>query len=532
MKFEIDEIEMEAKVLGALPLAKAIFEGMELRDRVDRHAPPDPRNNLTHGQVIEMLACNLLLSPTAIYKVEDWAYFSGIEALYGIDPAFLNDDRIVGALEAIHPHINTLKSEIALGAAQKYDIPLGKIHWDFTHFLFSGEYDNQEPGFVQIAYRRFSQRGPAQKNCQVCLGVSVSEKTPIPVYYDVVNGNENHKKATFQHMEKMKKYLKRDKVAFIKDAGCYSGDVVSSVVDGGFDLVCGIPMDSKIKRNFLECLSSGKTFSRLSYLSEKELLNQRVGRDVDYYWGFEMDYCVKSARRKKPYKTRLVFIKSDGKLKRDLKDREKNLKRLEKAEQNIRSKLGKPRYRTEEEVNLRVHNQTKKNPLSKYLSVSVKRISPRNLTLSWNFDWERLEKEEAVFDGVYTLITTVKKDEKSLDEIFSWYKEQAYVEIANKTLKHPVRVRPIYLHIQKRIESLMFVFFLALMGYSLIQYLVRKKAEEAWQKKLTARRILYLFHTVCIILCKIEDKIIIKPAKLQPVQEQLLAIMQLKLSFG
>lgn len=528
----LDEIDMEVQNLGALPLAKAIFDGMKLRELVDRHLGSDSRQKLTHGQVITLLACNLLLSPTTLYKVVEWAWFSGISSIYGIDPETLNDDRLVRALDAIHPHINTMKSELALYAAERYDIPLDKIHWDFTHFLFAGEYDNQSSDFAEIVYTKFSLKDPPEKAMKACLGVTVVEGTPVPVYYDVMKGSDNQKQSTFRHMQKMKKHLKKDNLLFVTDRGCFSGDVVSAVVDDGFDLISAIAMDGPIRRKYLKCLSSGEGFTRLSYLSEKQRSNEKKGREVDYYWGFEAPHNVTAARKKQSYAVRLIYVKSDGKLKRDLKSRQKKLKKLEDAEQKLRSKLGKVRYRTEEEVEKRIASSTKGNPMVEYLSWSIGRDDSGNLTLRWDFDTERMEKEEAVFDGIYAVATTVKKKARSLDEIFSWYKEQNYVEIANKTLKAPVRVRPIYLHKQQRIESLVFVFFLALMGYSLIQYLFRKNATTPKEKKFTTARILWLFHTICVVLCNFDGKTIVKPAKLRPFQEELLKRMGLKLDFG
>lgn len=526
------DIEMEVQSLGALPLGRAIFEGMKLREIVDKHTSFDQRMKLSNGQVIEMLACNLLFSPTALYKVEEWACYNGISSIYGIEPEFLNDDRIARALDAIHPHILAMKSEIALLAAERYEIPIRKIHWDFTHFLFAGEYDNQDSDFVKIAYTKFSPKEYAKKAVKVCLGVSVVEKTPVPVYYDVMNGNEDQKRATFRQMEKMKKHLQRDNLLFITDRGCFSGDVVSAIVDDGFDLISAIPMDSTIRQKFLDCLSSGEVFSQLNYLSEKQELNKRMSREVDYYWGFETDHSVKSSKKKKSYALRLIFIKSDGKLKRDVKSRQKNMKKLDEGEQKVRSKLGRVHYRTEQEVEKRIASLTKDNPLTKYLSWSVGRDDSGKLTLFWAFDKDQMEKEETVFDGIYAVATTLKKKDRSLDEIFSWYKEQNYVEIANKILKNPLRLRPIYLHRPKRIESLVFVFFLALMGYSLIQYLFRKKAKDPKEKKFTTSRILFYFHTICAVLFKFEGETLLKPAKLHPFQEELLRRMELKMDFG
>jgi len=90
----LDDLDFEIHHLGGGALAKAMFEKMGLTETIDKYCPPDPRMKLTHGQVIEILACNLLIQPTAMWKVEEWASLAGLKDAYGIDPGKLNDDRI------------------------------------------------------------------------------------------------------------------------------------------------------------------------------------------------------------------------------------------------------------------------------------------------------------------------------------------------------------------------------------------------------------------------------------------------------
>ncbi|MGW3656924.1 DUF4277 domain-containing protein [Streptomyces sp. NPDC005151] len=51
------------KRLGALPVAAEFLRRLDVAGIVDALCPPDPRAELTHGQVIEVLVANRELAP-------------------------------------------------------------------------------------------------------------------------------------------------------------------------------------------------------------------------------------------------------------------------------------------------------------------------------------------------------------------------------------------------------------------------------------------------------------------------------------
>jgi hypothetical protein len=94
-----------------------------------------------------------------------------------------------------------------------------------------------------------------------------------------------------------------------------------------------------------------------------------------------------------------------------------------------------------------------------------------HLTLSWRIDAEALE-QAMVLDGKFLLIT----NDRTLSgaEMVTHYGEKDKVEKAFRTLKSPIRVRPVFLHKDERIEALMFVNMLALLVYSILEMKCRR----------------------------------------------------------
>ena len=79
--------------LGPLAVVAPLLEQMDVAAIMDRHLPPDPQLEFSHGQVLRMLLGARLSQPLALVNVAGWAEESGAEYLWGIPADKLNDDR-------------------------------------------------------------------------------------------------------------------------------------------------------------------------------------------------------------------------------------------------------------------------------------------------------------------------------------------------------------------------------------------------------------------------------------------------------
>jgi transposase len=522
-----DDVQAEIRYIGAISIVKSMLDAIEFGNVIERHCPEDERNLLGDSQVIEMLTINLLLSPQAMYKVEEWVKFAGVKDAYGIDPGWLNDDRISRALDHIHPYLNQIKSEVVLRACEKFGISLKHLHWDLTCFTFTGEYEEQLPEFVQILYKKKSSGESPKKCVQVGLDVSVSDGCAVPVWYDLINGNEDEYGPTIKNMENLKKYLKVDKIVRISDKGCFSAKILAETQRQGFHLIAAESFTARYKELYLKALESGRKWEAFSYISQREKKRKDKGLSYQGYRGFEVDYSI--GHEGYDYEVRVIFVHSDGKDSRDKKSRKKHMEKIEGIMKNCRSHLGKNYYRTSEQSRERILKRLKKIKESKYLIWSVEgdKISQ---VLTWDWDESALLAQE-LFDGVYPLIATVPCGELSTDRVFTNYKEQHYIESCNKNLKRPVRIRPLYVHKQERIESLVFVLFMALLLYCLLQKRLKKIPGYKNRGHFTPREIFWIFSNVSYVKLFIGGISIIKPATLDRLQTHILDQLGVEMHF-
>ncbi|MZP31496.1 transposase, partial [Heliobacterium undosum] len=87
--------------------------------------------------------------------------------------------------------------------------------------------------------------------------------------------------------------------------------------------------------------------------------------------------------------------------------------------------------------------------------------------------WEQACRKESTFILIYDV-----RDSMSPAEILTEYKRQNTIEMKFRFLKSPVMLGPVYLKSKRRIEALGYVFVLALMLASYLEFRVRREMKQ------------------------------------------------------
>src|SRR5262249_4556690 len=59
--------------LGPLALIQPLLDQLDIASIIDRHLPPDPQLEFSHGQVLSLLLAARLCQPTALINLPAWA---------------------------------------------------------------------------------------------------------------------------------------------------------------------------------------------------------------------------------------------------------------------------------------------------------------------------------------------------------------------------------------------------------------------------------------------------------------------------
>jgi hypothetical protein len=148
----------------------------------------------------------------------------------------------------------------------------------------------------------------------------------------------------------------------------------------------------------------------------------------------------------------------------------------------VQSKIGKPWYRTVESVQKRANTVLKNSPVGKFMRAEAYTDERGQIRLRWWIDRYTLLLAMQK-DGRYILVTNDWS--LSPQRMFDLYRQKDGVEKCFRVSKSDLKVSPIYLHKDERIEGMLLINMLALLTYSLLE---RQARQNGWQ--MTTRRII------------------------------------------
>src|SRR5262245_13185607 len=140
-----NQSESEACRFGALAVIFPLIEWINFAQIINQHCPADPQADFDYGTTLSLLLAARLYSPVALRNVAAWACQSGADILWNMPPEKINDDRLGRALDAFFEQRHSIVAHLALHVSREFKVPIKDVHYDPTHLLFTGAYENSEP---------------------------------------------------------------------------------------------------------------------------------------------------------------------------------------------------------------------------------------------------------------------------------------------------------------------------------------------------------------------------------------------------
>ena len=303
--------------IGPLALVWPFIRRLNVAEIVNAHCPADPQAEFAYGDVVEAMVACRLYNPVALYRVEDWAREEGAEHFLGIPAEKLNDDRLGRTLEAIFPHRYSIMAHIAFRAACEFGVPLGVLHYDPTHFLFYGEYENQHEAvdLLNVRRGRHSRGSPSVKEAQVGVDVANDGLGSVPVFFHTGSGNEQHKVLAVRNLEKIQEHLRPKRLLLIEDRGSFSRLHGFRIDKDGFHFIAAQPWSQG--RQGVAGTIPEDDFTPSRFLSIAEARKRQAGKPASTWESYrvaERSRIWKHPDRKNPAEmaVRIVFVRSSA----------------------------------------------------------------------------------------------------------------------------------------------------------------------------------------------------------------------------
>jgi transposase len=286
---------------------------------------------------------------------------------------------------------------------------IGIVFYDVTTLYFETDYSDS------LRERGYSKDGKHSQP-QVVLGLLVS-KDGYPLSYSLFNGSQYEGRTMLPIVENFVKQFKLEEIVVVADSGLMNKTNLALLESGGYQYIIG----ARIKNE------------------TDEIKQWILSLEKENGYFYELG--------KLPH-SRLIVSYSEKRAKKDKYNREKGVKRVQKAYKsgNI----------TKENINKRGYN--------KFLEISS------NVSVAIN---EAKISEDGKWDGLKGYITNT---ELSAKDVYEQYSELWQVEKAFRVTKGTLELRPVFHFTENRIEAHVCICFVAYKVYKELERILRTNA--------------------------------------------------------
>lgn len=542
--------------LGPLAVVAPLLEQMDVAAIIDRHLPPDPQREFSHGQVLRLLLGARLSQPLALVNVPGWAEESGAEYLWGIPAHKLNDDRLGRALDAFFTQRHSILASVAAHVIHTFRLPMNRLHYDTTHLLLCGSYDSATPipeALPLPPLTRSADFPPAHithgyavsdaKMIHAGLCSVVDDLGAVPIFGHLLSGNHNGKTGIAQQFDLLQNYLRPEPFLMISDRGTYSAAHVARLHRAGHAALCSVPW-SDFKSLFHEHRER-LFWNNASYLSveqkRRRVCNSKLPKER--YELAVLRHQLTDPDTDEVISCRVIFVFSSADQKVCQAERERSIAKiragLEKIAQSVAR--GHTAWHDPVQIHRRVVKLFGERGAARYfrwelvpLSAAERASLPRpgrgcrlpTHRFVFHFD-EAAAQLDAQDDGYSALLTSAPLT-RNADTLFAEFKQQCYVEQGHHQWKTPLAVRPLFLKSPERIEALVFLLKIALTAYHLLQRLYRQAvADDApvTEKRMTTESILRAFRVCPLVKAATPLGCVVHPVQLTQRQRRILDLL-------
>lgn len=518
---------------GPLAVVWPLLQRMNVAAIIDRHLPADSRAEFDHGSVLSLLIAARLYNPVALVNVAEWAGDSGADILWDMPVEKITDDRLGKSLDAFFSKRHSILASVALHVANEFDVSLSEIHYDPTHILFHGSYDQSTPrpeASPQDSVRSDTQLPPAHittgrpmsdapkdvKMIHAGLCTVVDELGALPIFGHTVAGNQNGHTSITQQLGLLQKHLKPPELTMISDRGTFSAGHLLRLSEAGYHAIAAAPW--KDFRALFDEQFENLVWKQASYLSLEQQRRRTQGKlPQEHYELAACKHTLIDRDSGSSIAVRVIFVYSTADQKVAQKNREKSIQKIREGLEQIAQSVADGRRNTDPtSVARRIGKVFGKRQAANYFGYQMIPLTHKQRErlpkpqrgckrpehrFEFSFD-EAAAEADAEYDGYSVLVTTAPRSQSS-DEIFSKYKQQSYSELANHEFKTPLAVHPLFLKSPERVEALVFLMMITLTLYFLIQRLYRESVPAdapAKEHRTTTQTILRAFNSYLLIV--------------------------------
>lgn len=474
--------------VDVLPMVKHYMDQLNLSELFQKYVPTPSSSLVDYSESLCIICANIICKNKPLYKIQDWVskYSDGLTE-EPIEASLFNDDRLAKSLSALfEADRHSLMTEVSSNAIKTHNLLTHEIHNDSTTVTFIGQYKNQDPDAVQLKHGHNKDFRPDCK--QIVFGLNITADGHVPLSFQLFDGNTSDDTTHIPNWNGLRALLKDDFI-YIADCKLCSEKNLSYIASKGGTFITLIPKGRNELKNFYKLLYNESVEWEDAYTTES---SRKKDRKVKYR-------TYEASRNKHGH--RVIWIHSSSKEEDEKYRREKKIEKANEKLKELSQKLNAYHLKTKKEIQKAVKQICKgiEDLLPVKIITERKQVRVRSSSAhvsrlkstyknKWNFkfsiEWRVDEDAMALAaktDGVFPLITNT---DLSACEVLKKYKSQPFLEKRMYTKKTVLEVAPVFLKQEKRIEAMLFLYFIALMIVSLIERKIRLNMDKEKIEKL------------------------------------------------
>jgi transposase len=451
--------------VGALLLVRHYLDRLGLVKIVDQAAPMRGRAQLANGEVIAALVANRLSAPSPLYDVAGWASSAAMAELFDIPAGLLNDDRLGRGLEAFARVAEQVRGALLLAAVERFDVvDASRLHLDLTTVRFAGAYESSS--LVGKGW------GSDRRVARQVRTLQAATSDGVPLYWRPHPGARAELTALGEALEQLQQLLRPGLVVVADSALGHHGSLCAAD-RAGVRFVVPLRASTGWVEAFDRDVGNLDALDGLHHVCQRE---QRLPAAARTRWrGLLRRYPVHDPDSGDRHDLRVAYIWSSEEAASVADARERALVKAEDALARIKRGLGGRYYKTQQQVETKVAKILGDN----ISGLLVARTGTRDgkPTLTWRRDRDAITAA-ARYDGLYALATNLPDaPDRPLHaaDVLAVYKDQWVVEQRHRDAKQTLKVRPVFLHNDDRIDALVAVVGIALLVFGLIEADLRRR---------------------------------------------------------
>jgi transposase len=474
----MEQFETRFKQVDVLPLVKHYMDELDLFNLFTKYVPAAAGSLADHAESLCILTANIICDNKPLYKVQEWlSKYSDGFAGEPVEASLFNDDRLARALSALfHSDRHSLMTEVSGNSIAVHKLLTDEIHNDSTTVTFIGKYNTPDPQAVKLKHGHNKDFRPDCK--QIVFGLNITSDGHVPLSYKLFDGNTTDDVTHIPNWNALRTLLEKEDFIYVADCKLCSQENLIHIAQNGGSFITIVPKGRKEVKQFLKHLKKNE----VEWKDAFEIESSRKKGKINTYKTYEPE------RTKSGF--RIIFVHSSLKQEEDERRRREKIEKAIARLEELAPKLNAYHLKTKKEIKSAVEGILKEvkgligvKILTERKQIRVK-ISPGRPSLTksvyknkWEFthriQWELNEQalaEAAKTDGIFPLITNTVLE---ASEVLRKYKGQPFLEKRMYTKKTVLEVAPVFLKKEKRIEAMLFLYFVALMIVSLIERKIR-----------------------------------------------------------